>query len=146
MRSTFARICAMKTADDIAGEVRARLHDLVVSAERSTGSRMTAYQTVARRIGTSASFVRKVIGRQQVSLLAHVTDNIRAAHAAYEAACASVERAAAAQRDEYFAQAEEDWHRAAIQGSREPRVLVRREQGAPLQPLVPSADLYGWHP
>ena len=40
---------------------RKRTVALVARAERATGSRMTAYHDVARRVGMSASWVRKLV-------------------------------------------------------------------------------------
>lgn len=75
----------MTTAADLAFP---RVGALVDLAERRGGSRMNAYGDVGRRIGASASWVRKFLGRQPIRLDADTFLNI---HAAYRAECERLE-------------------------------------------------------
>jgi hypothetical protein len=52
----------MATAAEAADMTRAMAKALVRNEERRTGSRMLAYETAARLIGTSTSWVRKFVG------------------------------------------------------------------------------------
>ena len=91
----------MQTAANLASPL---VGALVRHAERRTGSRMLAYETVGRAIGTTASWVRKFIGNQPVRLDADTFLRIRAT---YQANC-----------DRWDAQADED--RAAFFALGEP--------------------------
>ncbi|BAU93420.1 hypothetical protein MPPM_4815 [Methylorubrum populi] len=84
----------MTTAADLAFP---RVGALVDLAERRSGSRMNAYDDVGRKIGATASWVRKFLGRQPIRLDADTFLNI---HAAYRAEC-----------DRLEAQAELEWAR-----------------------------------
>lgn len=90
----------MVTAADAKNETLPMLLALVGRAEVRTGSRMTAYETVARRIGASASWVRKFVGRQQVGLEGHVLLNIAGL---YRAECERWEAEAEKERALFFA-------------------------------------------
>ncbi len=67
MRTILARKRTMIPTADTMGAAQPRLLKLVKRAEVETGSRMLAYQGVARRIGTSPSWVRKFLGNQAVA-------------------------------------------------------------------------------
>lgn len=81
----------MQSAADLTSPM---LDALVRYAERRTGSRMLAYDTVARTIGATGSWVRKFLGNQPVRLDA---DTFLRIHATYQANC-----------DHWDAQADED--------------------------------------
>lgn len=91
MGTKFDRNRAMLTASQARDESLPKLSALVRLAQSSMGSKMAAYDAVGRRIGTSGSWVRKFIGRQDTGLDGHVLHNIRTA---YERLCSSIEAAA----------------------------------------------------
>lgn len=69
---------------------RAQATELVARAERNTGSRMAAYEQVARTVGTSSGWIRKFVrGYEAKEPRATLYENIRAN---YEALCARVEQ------------------------------------------------------
>lgn len=76
------------------------LRGLVQRAERATGSKMAAYDIVARELKASASWIRKALGNQPVAFPAHVYMNMMAA---YEAACVRMEAEAQAERERFLA-------------------------------------------
>jgi hypothetical protein len=78
----------MRTAADTLNEAHPIVASLVDLAQRRAGSRMTAYHDVARSIGQSASWVRKLVGRQPVAIERHVFENIANA---YRSACQRIE-------------------------------------------------------
>ncbi len=63
---------------------------LVEHHEQQGGSRMAAYEAVGRWVGVSASWLRKLIGRQPIDLGAHEYFNLVSA---YRAACERIEKA-----------------------------------------------------
>lgn len=68
---------------------RAQANELVARAERTTGSRMAAYEQVAQTVGTSAGWIRKFIkGYDAKEPGATLYENIRAS---YEAFCSRIE-------------------------------------------------------
>lgn len=81
----------MVTATQVQDEILPKLSKLVRLAQAGTGSKMTAYDAVGRRIGASGSWVRKFLGRQPVGLDGHVLLNIGTAYARL---CTSIEAAA----------------------------------------------------
>lgn len=81
----------MVTATQVQDSVLPKLTALVRLAQSGTGSKMTAYDAVGRRIGASGSWVRKFLGRQPVALDGHVLLNIGTAYARL---CSSIEAAA----------------------------------------------------
>ena len=81
-------------------QARPVLRVLVDRAENSTGSRMTAYDAVARELKASGSWLRKALGNQPVAFPAHVYLNMVKA---YEAACARMEAEAAVERERFRA-------------------------------------------
>lgn len=92
----------MLTAEQAFDEARPRLLGLVQREERRAGSRMLAYDAVARAIGTSGSWVRKALrGTDDLGAPAwHVIENIRSA---YEAACERIEADARLERERFLA-------------------------------------------
>lgn len=88
MRTIVARKRTMRTAADTLNEAHPIVAGLVDIAQRRAGSRMTAYHDVARSIGQSASWVRKLVGRQPVAIERHVFENIANA---YRSACERIE-------------------------------------------------------
>lgn len=77
MRTNFARGWTMLTAHQAIDHARPLAEKLVEFARRATGSRMAAYESVARKIGASPSWLRKFIGRQpNVDLGAHQYLNV----------------------------------------------------------------------
>ena len=69
---------------------RAQANELVARAERTTGSRMAAYEQVARTVGASSGWIRKFVrGYEAKEPRATLYENIKA-H--YEALCARVEQ------------------------------------------------------
>lgn len=82
-------------SDEALSSVRPAVERLVRSEEYVTGSRMLAYANVGYAIGKSASWVRKLLGNQDVGLRYFDALNIARA---YEAVCERVEAAAAAER------------------------------------------------
>ena len=79
---------------------RPRVQALVDVASRSAGSRMAAYDAVARNINSSASWVRKLLGRQPVSLDASQFLNIILA---FEKVAKLLEQEADIERQRYLA-------------------------------------------
>ena len=100
MRTIFARKRTMQTAADFMQQAQPRLDGLVGRATRASGSRMHAYSDVARGIGTSASWVRKMLRGEPVALHAHTFANIMAR---YDEACARIEHEAAIERERFYA-------------------------------------------
>jgi hypothetical protein len=80
----------MISASAITSLTRSRAQALVERAERQTGSRMSAYEAVARSVGVSPGWLRKLIkGYEAKEPRATVFENIRA-H--FEALCNRVEQ------------------------------------------------------
>ena len=80
----------MITAAAVTGLTRSRAQALVERAERKTGSRMAAYEQVAKSVGTSSGWLRKLIcGYEAKEPRATIYENIRA-H--YEALCSRIEQ------------------------------------------------------
>ena len=92
----------MQTAANLANPL---VGALVRHAERRTGSRMLAYETVGRAIGTTASWVRKFVGNQPVRLDADTFLRIRAT---YQANCDRWDAQADEDRAAFFALKEAD--------------------------------------
>ncbi|HEU4770893.1 MAG TPA: hypothetical protein VFS68_01940 [Candidatus Udaeobacter sp.] len=68
---------------------RAQANELVMRAERITGSRMAAYEQVARTVGTSSGWIRKFVrGYEAKEPRATLYENIKAS---YDALCARIE-------------------------------------------------------
>jgi hypothetical protein len=80
VRTKADRNQTMMTAVDIMNQAHPWAADLVRYEEQRIGSRMTAYERVASTIGVSASWLRKLIGRQSVELAAHEYLNIALAY------------------------------------------------------------------
>lgn len=97
MRTVFGRKRTMRSAADATYPL---LGALVDRAQRSGGSRMTAYADVARSIGETGSWVRKFLGRQRVRLDA---DTYLKVQAEYERQCVRWEAEAEAQKARFFA-------------------------------------------
>jgi hypothetical protein len=85
---------------DAINEVRPIARALVEREERSLHSRMAAYERVASRVGASSSWLRKLIGRQDVSLAAHTYQNLKLA---YARACERLEAEAEAEKRAFMA-------------------------------------------
>lgn len=80
----------MITTAEVSNITRARAHELVARAERTTGSRMAAYEQVAQTVGASAGWLRKFIkGYEAKEPGATIYENIRAS---YENFCSRVEQ------------------------------------------------------
>ena len=92
-RTKTDRNRAMLSATDAINEIRPIARALVEREERSTNSRMAAYERVASRVGASSSWLRKLVGRQEVALAAHTYENIKQA---YRRACERIEHEAEA--------------------------------------------------
>lgn len=92
----------MQSAADLTSPM---LDALVRHAERRTGSRMLAYDTVARTIGATGSWVRKFLGNQPVRLDA---DTFLRIHATYQANCDHWDAHADEDRAAFFALGRED--------------------------------------
>lgn len=99
MRPFPARKRTMNALDTL-NDARPVLRGLVQRAERTTGSRMAAYELVARDLKASASWLRKAIGNQPVAFPAHVYRNMVAA---YDAASARMEAEAKIERERFLA-------------------------------------------
>jgi hypothetical protein len=68
---------------------RAQANELVARAERETGSRMAAYEQVARTVGSSSGWIRKFVrGYEAKEPRATLYENIKAS---YDALCARIE-------------------------------------------------------
>lgn len=79
----------MSTAARLIIEAREKSAALVEHERSVTGSKMTAYRNVARRIGASSSWLRHLIGRQEgVRLEAAILEDLRAV---YASACERIE-------------------------------------------------------
>jgi len=77
MRTKIAQDWAAVTADETTERVRPLLSKIIQHKVRETGSKMVAYSKVAAKIGGSASWLRKLLGRQpNVDLAAHQFLNI----------------------------------------------------------------------
>lgn len=86
----------MLTGDDILSHTRPLVSALVEHNRRETGSKMTAYERVARKIGASPVWVRKLLGRQpNVDVAAHQYLNIVGL---YRRLCARIEAKAEEER------------------------------------------------
>lgn len=81
-------------------EIRPIAAALVDREQRTTQSRMAAYERVAFRVGASSSWLRKLIGRQDVSLAAHTYQNLKLA---YARACERLEAEAEAEKRAFMA-------------------------------------------
>ena len=92
----------MQNAADLTSPM---LDALVRHAERRTGSRMLAYDAVARAIGATSSWVRKFVGNQPVRLDA---DTFLRIHATYQANCDRWDAQADEDRAAFFALGRED--------------------------------------
>lgn len=93
----FVRKRTMITADAIAEQARPFAVALVQTAEPRTGSRMRAYEHVAATVGVSASWLRKLIGRQHVVIAAHEYLNLADA---YRSLCEQIEAKAAQEQQQ----------------------------------------------
>lgn len=119
----------MMTAADTADRARPFVAVLVEGAERATGSRMAAYDTVARSVGVSRSWIRKLLGRQQLTIEYHEFYNIAAA---YRSLCERIEADAKRDRDRLAAlKGEAD---AALEGNMGPMVRLARTSGGGTAP------------
>lgn len=84
------------TAEDLLSRARPLASALIEHKKRETGSKMTAYERVAARIGGSPSWLRKLLGRQpNVDLAAHQYLNILAL---YRKLCERIEAEAENER------------------------------------------------
>jgi hypothetical protein len=100
---------------------------LVELDELRSGSRMNAYENVARAIGVTASWVRKFLGNQPVRLDADVYLGIEAR---YRAACARWDAEAELQKQRFFALGGGDVN-APDPSLVEGRVVAMRDRAAP---------------
>ena len=94
-KAPLARKRTMITAAAIADQARPFAAALVESAEPRLGSRMRAYEQVAATLGVSASWLRKLIGRQHVAVAAHAYLNLAAA---YRSLCERIEAQAESEK------------------------------------------------
>lgn len=108
----------MRTAAATHAELHPKLGALVDRAEKLLGSRMAAYERVADRVGASASWVRKFLGRQPVRLDGHVLENINGAFEAYRDSCGRWEDEAARRKAAFFAVGEVSHEMAESTGRR----------------------------
>ena len=84
------------TAEELLFRVRPLASALIDHKRRETGSKMTAYERVASSVGGSASWLRKLLGRQpNVDLAAHQYMNIVAL---YRKLCERIEAEAENER------------------------------------------------
>lgn len=83
------------SATDMQERARPFARALVEHQERRTGSRMAAYEGVASWVGVSSSWLRKLIGRQNVDLGAHEFFNLASV---YRSVCERIEADAQHQR------------------------------------------------
>lgn len=119
----------MLTAADTQEQMRPFVAHLVDAAERTTRSRMAAYEMVSAQIGKSPAWIRKLIGRSPDVLVAHHDFlNIRAA---YQTLCRRIEIAAAHER------AKADILRQALEQ------VVARDQGVVAGPAGTETDRAG---
>lgn len=79
-KSERGRAMIMMSSEDMIERARPFAVALVEHQERRTGSRMQAYESVARWCGVSSSWVRKLVGRQQTDLRAHQYLNLLSAY------------------------------------------------------------------
>lgn len=117
------------TAADAINEARPIASALVQREERQAGSRMAAYERVARTVGASPSWLRKLIGRQDVSLAAHHFENLKTA---YRRACERIEAEAEAEKRAFLAlgakhAADSGTDQAAVLASRRSDTKAARE-------------------
>lgn len=71
----------MWTSEKVSDRVRARLVALIELEERVCGSTVVAMKTVARRVGTSHAWVKRVVGRYEgAAIHAHLLLNILREH------------------------------------------------------------------
>ena len=114
----------MTTAARLLDEARMKSAALVARESLRAGSKMRAYEAVARRIGASSSWLRHLIGRQDgVSLPAAVMEDLRDA---YTRLCERVE-----QRAESIERANEGDENAARTSSVATGLRESREPVAP---------------
>ena len=113
----------MMTAADTAEQARPFVVAIVDGAERRSGSRMAAYDTAARSIGVTASWIRKLIGRQPLTIEHHEFMNIALA---YRTLCERIE--AEAERERQTLAALKGRADAALEGG---AGLVAREARPP---------------
>lgn len=113
----------MQSAADLTSPM---LDALVRHAERRTGSRMLAYDTVARTIGATGSWVRKFLGNQPVRLDA---DTFLRIHATYQANC-----------ERWDAQADEDRAAFFALGREDDAMDSSTNEGLPVEPRAHAAD------
>ncbi len=100
----------MLTASDTFQTAQPRLRKLVRRSEQQTGSRMLAYESVARRIGSTPSWIRKFLGNQPVAEPSYsVVHNIIAA---YHDACQHWDDVAAEERRRFFELGEAEYELA----------------------------------
>ena len=99
-RSKNDRSRTMIGPADAINEIRPIARALVEREERTTHSRMAAYERVASRVGASSSWLRKLIGRQDVSLAAHTYQNMKLA---YARTCERLEAEAEAEKRAFLA-------------------------------------------
>lgn len=95
MRAKIARIRTMMTAADTLDRARPFAAAMVEREERRTGSRMSAYEIVGQSVGVTASWLRKLIGRQPLVVEHHEFLNLAAA---YRRICERVEAEAEIER------------------------------------------------
>ena len=95
MRTDVDRKRTMITAADGIDRARPFAAALVEREERRSGSRMSAYAAVARTVGVSESWLRKLLGRQPVVVAVHEYINLASA---YVASCERIEAEADRQR------------------------------------------------
>ena len=135
----------MVTATEAQDEVLPKLEKLVKLAWSGTGSKMSAYDAVGRKIGASGSWVRKCLGRQPVDLKGHVLLNIGAAYArlctSIEAAADAAEASNALLREDLHA-ALQDRHPAPSRSGRAPSAAgaAARRPGRPPASALVVAD------
>jgi hypothetical protein len=88
MRPNAGRKRTMMSDADALDHTRGLLDLLVSTAERANGSRMRAYDMVAREIGRTPEWVRKLMGRRAVNVKLRDGWNIAAA---YDALCSRID-------------------------------------------------------
>lgn len=76
MRTKADRKRTMTSPAQTLEQAREIAAEMVAKEERACGSRMAAYDRVARKIGGSASWLRKLVGRQPVSIKPHILVNL----------------------------------------------------------------------
>lgn len=100
----------MFSPTDTIDEIRPIAQALVEREQRTVHSRMAAYERVASRVGASSSWLRELVGRQEVSLAAHTYQNLKLA---YARACERLEAEAEAEKRAFMALGGRD---AAVEG------------------------------